>query len=116
MYRWKVTSFVVFTSLFWFVSVGSATLTWLALTSVLQPAATPKAEIKEEPQGLVKDESDDDSSSGGPFRIKKEEEPESSLVHNYPTESDEAGMGSGLESAEARGLQRRRSHLNQQAD
>jgi hypothetical protein len=25
-------------------------------------------------------------------------------------------MGSGLESAEARGLQRRRSHLNQQAD
>ncbi|KAJ6170401.1 hypothetical protein N7485_007747, partial [Penicillium canescens] len=46
MYRWKITSFVVFTSLFWFVSVGSASLTWLALTWVLQPATTPKTEIK----------------------------------------------------------------------
>ncbi|OQD85913.1 hypothetical protein PENANT_c009G04338 [Penicillium antarcticum] len=115
MYRWKITSFVVFASLFWFVSVGSASLTWLALTWVLQPATIPKTEISDEPQGFVKDESDGDSSSGETFRVKKEEAPESSLVHSLPAE-DEAGMGSGLESAEARGLQRRRSHLTQQAD
>ncbi|KAJ5748967.1 Survival protein SurE-like phosphatase/nucleotidase [Penicillium nucicola] len=63
MYRWKITSFVVFTSFFWFVSVGSASLTWLVLTWVLHPATTPKTEIKEEPQGLVKDEPEEDSSS-----------------------------------------------------
>lgn len=47
MYRWKLTSFVVFSSLFWTVSMASASLTWFLLTWVLK-SETPKNEIKEE--------------------------------------------------------------------
>lgn len=55
MYRWKITSFIVFSSLFWTVSMSSCVLTWLVLTSVLLPA-TPKEEeenTKEEPHDVV---------------------------------------------------------------
>ena len=103
MYRWKITSFVVFSSLFWSVSILSASLTWLTLTWVL--GTTPKDEIKEEPRDLVKNESDDDISSE---ESVKKEESETRLLHSYPAEGE--AIGSGLESAEARGVQKRRSH------
>ena len=81
----------------------SASLTWLVLTWVLGNAPTPaiKAELdqlKEEP--ATEDESSDES-------VKKEEE-ETRLLHSVPAESE--AMGSGLESAKARGVQKRRSH------
>jgi seipin len=107
MFRWKITSFVVFSSLFWFVSMLSASLTWLALTWVL--GATPKNGIKDEPRDLIKNESEDDVSSD---ESVKKEESESRLLHSYPAEGE--AMGSGLERAEARGVQKRRSHT--QAD
>lgn len=71
MYRWKITSFIVFSSLFWAVSMSSCGLTWLLLTWVLQPA-TPKQEdekIKEESHDVVlKNEPDIDDEP----KIKKE--------------------------------------------
>jgi hypothetical protein len=87
--------------------MASASLTWLALTWVWE--TTPKNEIKEEPRDLVKNESEDDISSD---ESVKKEDSETRLLHSYPAEGE--AMGSGLESAEARGVQKRRSHA--QAD
>lgn len=81
----------------------SASLTWLALSWVLM--STPKNNIKDEPHSPVKDEPEEHSSSD---ESVKKEESESRLLHSVPTESE--AMGSGLESAEARGVQKRRSH------
>jgi hypothetical protein len=105
MYRWKLTSFVIFSSLFWTISMGSAGLTWFILSSVLQPV--PTQEVKEESAESVKDEPEDDEPLSEPVKVKQEE-PES-LLQSYPPAGD-AGQGSGLESAEARGVQKRRSH------
>lgn len=118
MYRWKVTAFFVFSSLFWTVSMGSAGLTWFLLNWALNPQKTVKREqedVKEEPSDLVKDEPEDNGSSSGSVKVK-EEEPESSLLRTYPPERDDSGLGSGIASAEARGVQRRRSHLAEQGD
>lgn len=103
IYRWKITSFVVFSSLFWSVSMLSASLTWLALSWVF--VTTPKSKIKDEPRSPVKDELEEQTSSD---ESVKKEESESRLLYRVPAESE--AMGSGLESAEARGVQKRRSH------
>lgn len=90
--------------------MGSAGLTWFVLSWVLQPEPTPKKEeVKEESPERVKDEPEDEDSSSEPVKVKREE-PES-LLRMYPSAGDDAGQGSGLESSEARGVQRRRSHL-----
>lgn len=113
MYRWKITSFVVFSSLFWSVSILSAGLTWLAMAWVL--GTEPKNEIKEEPEDSIKEDTEEQDTSDESSEVKKEEpeEQERRLLSSYPAEGDEAGTGSGLESAEARGVQRRRSHLTE---
>ena len=116
MYRWKITSFMIFSSLFWTISMSSVGVTWLLMNWVLHPAATPKEEVKEESPDMVKNEpeTEDSGSSGEPVKIKKEEPGEaesSSLLQSYP--EGEPAIGSGLESAEERGLQRRRSHLTE---
>lgn len=116
MYRWKITSFFVFSSLFWTVSVGSAGLTWFLLNWALHPEKTIKEEpegVKEEPSGLVKDEPEETESSSESGKVK-EEEPETALLQRYPPAGEDSGLGSGMESAEARGVQRRRSHLPEQ--
>lgn len=113
MYRWKLTSFVVFSSLFWTVSVASASLTWFILTSIMQ-SGIPQAEIKEEenvPES-IKEEPEDSSSSSDSVKIKKEE-PETSLLKSYAAEGEYPGLGSGRESAEARGVQKRKSHATE---
>jgi hypothetical protein len=112
MYRWKLTSFVVFSSLFWTVSMASASLTWFILTWIMQ-AEKPEAEIKEEEDipEAIKEEPEDTSSSSDSVKIKKEEpETKTSLLQSYPAEGDYPGLGSGRESAEARGVQKRKSH------
>lgn len=110
MYRWKLTSFVVFSSMFWTVSMASASLTWFILAWIMRPE-TPKGEIKEEeyPEA-IKEEPEDSSSSSESVKVKKEE-PETSLLQSYPAEGDyAAGLG---ESTEARGVQKRKSHLTE---
>ena len=116
MYRWKLTSFIVFASLFWTISVASASLTWIMLGWALRPEFVPKEEIKGEERDLVKDEPETEDSSSHSGAVKVKEEPEelgiSTLLESYP-EVDDGGMGSGLESAEGRGMQKRRSHLTE---
>lgn len=93
--------------------MASASLTWLLVNWVLQ--AQPESEdVKEEEHDLVKNEPEHEEygSSGKDVEVKKEAEEQgssSSLLQSLPAETYD-GMGSGLESAEARGLQRRRSH------
>ncbi|KAJ5728349.1 hypothetical protein N7493_004679 [Penicillium malachiteum] len=118
MYRWKLTSFIVFSSLFWTVSMSTASLIWFVLSS-LKPEATSTDEIKDEEQDIIKDEPGARESAlfSESYQIKKEEPEEhassSSLLQSYKAESDEGGMGSGLESSEAQGIQKRRSHLTE---
>lgn len=113
MYRWKLTSFVVFSSVFWTVSMASASLTWFLLTWIMQ-SDKPKGSIKEDDEEeefseAIKEELEDSGSSSESVKVKKEES-ETSLLQSYPAEGDYAGLGSGRESAEARGVQKRRSH------
>ncbi|KAJ5736249.1 uncharacterized protein N7483_001374 [Penicillium malachiteum] len=119
MYRWKLTSFVVFSSLFWTVSMSTASLIWFVLSS-LKPESTSTDEIKDEEQDLIKDEpvtEESESLFSESFKIKKEQPEEqassSSLLQSYKADSDEGGMGSGLESSEAQGVQKRRSRLTE---
>lgn len=90
--------------------MGSAGLTWFILSSILQPETTPHDKIKEESPGLVKDEPEDNGSSSASLKIKKEEPESSALLQSYPPAGDDSGLGSGMESAEAPGVQKRRSH------
>lgn len=115
MYRFKLTSFVVFSSVFWTVSVGSAGLTWFLLNWVLHAKKTIKDEpdVHDDSSRLIKDEPEDSGSSSEP-KVKREA-PESSLLQSYPPADDESGRGSGMESAGERGVQRRRSHLTAQS-
>jgi seipin len=106
MYHWKITSFVVFSSLFWSVSMLSASLTWLAMTWILE--SMPKEVIKEESEDVIKEESEDGDTTEESSEVKKEE-PETRLLSSYPAEGDRAS-GSGIEKAEDRGVQKRRSH------
>lgn len=88
--------------------MGSAGLTWFVLSLALQPAPTME-EIKEEEAELVKDEPEEDDLFSEHVNVKNEE-PES-MLQSYPRAGDDAGQGSGLESAEASGVQRRQSRL-----
>jgi hypothetical protein len=112
MYRWKLTSFAIFSSLFWLLSVASASLTWLLLNSVLHAEPTSGRKTKDEDHHSIKDEPEDSPISPEPFI--KEEPRESALLQSLP--SDDPGVGSGLESAEARGVQRRRGHLKDEPE
>lgn len=92
--------------------MGSAGLTWFVLSVVLQPAPTKeeiKEEINEEELERVKDEPEDNDSSSEHVKVK-EEEPEG-MLQSYPRAGDDAAQGSGLESTEVRGVQKRRSRL-----
>lgn len=94
--------------------MGTASLTWFIVSSVLQ-SDTPKEEEepKKNTQKRVKEdpEPEDSSSSSDADNVKvKDEEVESRLLQSYPAEAGDAGVGSGLESAEARGIQKRRIH------
>lgn len=112
MYRWKLTSFAIFSSVFWMLSMASASLTWLLLNTVLQSEPTPAKTIKDEDHNNIKDAPEDSPTSPGPD-IKEERE-ESALLQSFL--SDDPGVGSGLESAQARGVQRRRSNLKDEPE
>lgn len=102
--------------------MGSASLTWFVVTSIFQSGTTTtvtststNTSTKEESKGDFEDDSKEDTetegsnSSGGVIKVK-DEETESNLLQSYPVETGDAGIGSGLENAEARGIQKRRKH------
>ena len=92
--------------------MASMSLTWFLLNWTRQPETRPKNEIKVQEVVKGEPEVEDTRLSDDPVKFKKEESagPESSMkLQNYP-EHDDGAFGSGLESAEAIGVQRRRSH------
>ncbi|KAE8328705.1 putative adipose-regulatory protein-domain-containing protein [Aspergillus sergii] len=131
MYNWKITSFFIFTSLFWSICMTSASISWVIIASLSSTGAR-EPEVKEEAgdEMPIKEEPSEETSSlmeapstsstnpEGKRRIKREDEYEADddesdgLPRDRGTlPSEEVGAGTGLESAEARGVQRRRSRL-----
>jgi hypothetical protein len=109
MYRWKITSFMIFSSMFWTISMSSASLTWFIVSSIWQ-SGTPKEEPKGDSDDELKGdtETEDGSTSSEVVKVK-DEEVDSKLLQSYP-ETHDSGVGSGMESAEDRGIQKRRMH------
>ncbi|OJJ51484.1 hypothetical protein ASPZODRAFT_12305 [Penicilliopsis zonata CBS 506.65] len=138
MYNWRITAFVTFTTVFWSTSMVSASIAWLVLASFaggkgnktptkLKNEAIKKEEEPEESDVSIKEESDEETEQ---FPIEREEEEEEEEEGGEGEEEDQTqpqqittdtsadsdvddpgvGTGTGLESAEARGIQRRRSH------
>ncbi|KAB8257809.1 putative adipose-regulatory protein-domain-containing protein [Aspergillus pseudonomiae] len=131
MYNWKITSFFIFSSLFWSICMTSASISWVIIAS-LSSTGTHEPEMKEEAgdETPIKQEPSEETSSlmeapstssANPEerrRIKREDEYEAdddesdgSPRDRGTISSEEVGAGTGLESAEARGVQRRRSRL-----
>lgn len=109
MYRWKIASFVIFSSMFWTISMSSASLTWFIVSSIWQ-SGTPKEEIKGDSHDDLKEDTETEEGSSLSEGVKvKDEEVDSKLLQSYP-ETHDSGVGSGMESAEARGIQKRRMH------
>ncbi|PYI34069.1 adipose-regulatory protein [Aspergillus indologenus CBS 114.80] len=133
MYNWKLTSFVIFGFMFWSVSMVTAGMVWALLAIVFHhpkeegkdvvvktesdSEAVVKSEDTDEPPSLFDIPSEISHIRGTP--IKKEEDLDdggSDSIEDTDEDrgaesSDVSGTGTGLESAHARGIQRRRSHL-----
>ena len=114
MYSFKLTSFIIFSAMFWTVSVVSATLTWSLLNSALRPRVKSKEEPDDEVHGPLKEESEveDNDFFGGPVKVKKEQstEPGGSMWLQRSHEDDVGGIGSWLESEKALHVQKRKGH------
>ncbi|BAE57724.1 unnamed protein product [Aspergillus oryzae RIB40] len=119
MYNWKITSFFIFSSLFWSISSLSSTGTREPEVKEEAGDETPiKEEPSEETSSLMEAPSASSTNPEGKRRIKREDEYEAdddesdgSPRDRGTLPSEEVGAGTGLESAEARGVQRRRSRL-----
>ncbi|KAL2868314.1 seipin [Aspergillus lucknowensis] len=137
MYQWKITSFFVFTFMFWSVSMFSFSLSWIILPCFLSPTPTGggdgevKPEDELESQTLVKQEPDEalslpEASSIGESHTKRELESEEDGESDSSPEQDPgplgaraatlvasaSGRGTATKYAEAAGLQQRRSHAS----
>lgn len=103
----------------------STSIVWLILASfVSNGGGGSDVEVKEQHGDTsVKEESDDEEADASSqddqadqpqVEVKKEEEPDGDQVgtpiSEDPRSHTESGAGTALESAEARGVQRRRSH------
>jgi hypothetical protein len=87
MYNHRITSFFVFTCMFWFVEMSFTAMVWACLAFVVsgKSTVTPKWEgdddttIKTEPEGE------------GTIKQEEEEELETPAIHDYPpaTEADD---------------------------
>ncbi|PYI20556.1 adipose-regulatory protein [Aspergillus violaceofuscus CBS 115571] len=133
MYNWKLTSFVIFGFMFWSVSMVTAGMVWALLAIVFHhpkeegkdvvvktesgSEAVVKSEDTDEPSSLFDVPSETSHIRG--TSIKKEEDLDdegSDAIEDTDEDrgaesSDVSGIGTGLESAHAQGIQRRRSHL-----
>ncbi len=89
--------------------MGSASLTWFIVSSIWQ-SGTPKEELKGDSEDELKEDTETEETSSLSDIVKvKDEEVDSKLLQSYP-ETGDAAVGSGLESAEARGILKRRMH------
>ncbi|KAL2860375.1 putative adipose-regulatory protein-domain-containing protein [Aspergillus pseudodeflectus] len=136
MYRWRITSFFVFTSMFWSVSMFSFSLSWIILPCFFASSRTKKqkgevkAEDEREGPRTIKQEpveqlgfqeaepSAEPSIRGSNIKqeadTEEEDEPDSDELLHDPGllhSSGTSGSGTGIENDEAAGLQQRRGHL-----
>ncbi|KAK1143014.1 hypothetical protein N8T08_007078 [Aspergillus melleus] len=124
MYNWRITSFFVFTFMFWSISMISATIAWLTLaaifntgedkTVILKKEDRDDTRIKQEPleESTSPFGSSLDTSNEQPERsVKKEKEYQADDESDESPEDRASGAGTGLESSRAQGVQRRRRHL-----
>lgn len=131
VYNWRLTSFVLFGFIFWFVSMLSTTIVWISLAYLFSGKGKGQGEttIKQETpdDASIKDE-DEDEDSGDLSRFppahtktehdSEEGDPRSEQASTSETEdagdtrdTSHGGMGTGVESAGDRGVQRRRSRM-----
>lgn len=126
MYNWRLSAFLVFSFMFWGVSMFSTSAVWLLLVSLGSNGGN-RVKGERPDRTRIKEKSDDDpddpfseDSDTGPSndpsqrRIKREEGEESHLESPFGEvagSQTDSGTGTGLESAKARGVQRRRIHL-----
>jgi seipin len=120
MYNWRLTSFVIFTTIFWGVELSVTGIIWLFLSTILSskaetPMKTEKAKrIKqeevsvEEPSPKIKEEPKEaplhEVSPASEGDIEDEEEPELGVIvedsrRGAPSDS---GLGTSLESSHTR--------------
>ncbi|RAL15561.1 seipin [Aspergillus homomorphus CBS 101889] len=134
MYNWRLTSFVIFGFMFWSVSMVTGGMVWAALAILFHRSNGEEKDIvktENDSETIVKSEDTDELSS--PFdipsdpaytrRLKIKREIDMEEEGDYmnedtdedrgagPSDVSRTGSGSGLESAPARGVQRRRSHI-----
>ncbi|KAL5357796.1 adipose-regulatory protein [Aspergillus floccosus] len=125
MYNWKITSFLIFSFLFWNTFMASAGISWLIFASIYKGAwmrPDPETKLEEHDDVVIKKEESAEPASlrqtppEPSNNSKKEEEYQADDESDSDTTrvpaagpSVESSTGTGLESAEARGLQRRRS-------
>ncbi|KAF7592501.1 hypothetical protein BBP40_012791 [Aspergillus hancockii] len=128
MYKWKITSFLIFSSLFWSICMTSASVAWVVLASLSSASSGGRElDVKKESddETTIKEEPSEENSSpleapssSEKGRLKREDEYEADDDESGGSPGDrgvglseEVGSGTGLESAEARGAQRRRSRV-----
>lgn len=117
MYNWRILSFFTFTSMFWSVSMISASVTWLLFSTFLKSRDRDddtkiKTEDDEDNADTVKNPAKSEEKS-----IKDEETEEPTDIPPFSTDytdyQDDSGLGTGLDRQTA---QRRRKHLQDQDD
>ncbi|OJJ61067.1 hypothetical protein ASPSYDRAFT_42921 [Aspergillus sydowii CBS 593.65] len=136
MYQWRMPSFFVFSFMFWAVSMFSFSICWVTLACLFN---TNVKEEEEEDENGVKTESESESeptikeepseklelpeaeySSGLSERepetesddeLDRDADRKDQIMTPEPGPSEAAGSGTATESAEASGIQRRRSRL-----
>lgn len=127
MYNWRITSFVLFGFMFWLVSMLSTSLVWIALAYLFSGKGKGQGDKAIKPETpddetSIKDE-DEDEDRGGLSRFPPDNDSEEENARPEPASTSETedashardighgGMGTGVESAGDRGVQRRRSRM-----
>ncbi|PLB53003.1 adipose-regulatory protein [Aspergillus steynii IBT 23096] len=129
MYNWRITSFFVFTFMFWSTSMISASIVWIVLATFANSGTDGKVTVKKEDRDETRIkqepleestsplESSLDTSNDQPERrVKKEKEYQVESQADDESEGSPdkqtSGAGTGLESSGAQGVQRRRRHTS----
>lgn len=124
MYNWPLSSFLVFSFVFWSVSMLSASVVWFVVASLASNGGKTKVKgeqtsgpsIKEsDEEGDASSQDSRNDSPDSPLKGRIKEERGSEELGDIPASEvavsqAESGTGTGLESPAARGVQRRRSH------
>ncbi|KAL5338683.1 putative adipose-regulatory protein-domain-containing protein [Aspergillus crustosus] len=129
MYKWRLPSFFVFSFMFWFVSMFSFSLSWIVLACFFNAGIKQEDEDEDEDEDEIKAEKESEYESESEPPIKKEPSERLLLSMDEPSyqfpdtiltpdsgHSEGSGSGTATESAEASGIQRRRSRLFKEED